>query len=406
MFGEILLGAWSATGLGWSVLAWRLVHAECNEANVETLQVDNRTLSIFKPLPRLSDSSLGNIATGIESFVAQLDAQTEVLLGVHEADRELTRPFILRLQEKYPQARLRIIYRSTADDVANPKIAWQKILAAHATGELWLWSDADIVAPPDFLARARSEFSRCEAAMLTFPYTIREVPHAPALLEALFVNVEFYPGLLLLRRRGNVDFGIGAGMLFTRDDFQRRIDWDDLGAALADDFVLGQKLGPVSVSRTTVETVAGAKTWREAFAHDLRWTKTVRWNRPWGFFGRFVTMPLLGWLLYVGAHPAQLASWLGLVMMLQLEIVMAAAICWAAGCHLVAGNLLRLAPWTFWRIGLWLACWLPVAVSWNGQVWSSAREQSAGGPGIEPTSHTEPVDNPVRKRDLFAAKRN
>ena len=132
--------------------------------------------------------------------------------------------------------------------------------------------------------------------MMTFPYVVREIPSPPALLEALFVNVEFYPGVLLLRKLGPVDFGLGAAMLFRRDDFLRQVEWDEIGAWLADDFFLGQKLRPVRIGTTTLATVAGASTWKDALLHDLRWTKTIRWNRPMGSFARILIMPVLGWL--------------------------------------------------------------------------------------------------------------
>ena len=103
--------------------------------------------------------------------------------------------------------------------MANPKIAWQKILARQAEGELWLWSDADIVAPSGFLQSARLEYARSGAAMMTFPYVVREIPSPPALLEALFVNVEFYPGVLLLAPTRAGRFRAGRGDAFSAGRF-------------------------------------------------------------------------------------------------------------------------------------------------------------------------------------------
>jgi len=373
MFSEIVLALWTGTGLAWWVVAWRLVAAEQGRREPTSAAKTRRTLSVFKPLPPLGASGLGVVATGIESFAAQLDPESEMLLGIHEADRDLTAPFLKRLRAEYPEARLKIVFRSDPDGVANPKIAWQRILASEAGGELWLWSDADIVAPPGFLPSARSEYARSGTAMMTFPYVVREIPAPPALFEALFVNVDFYPGVLLLRALGPVDFGLGAAMLFSRDDFLRRVDWDEIGARLADDFFLGQKLSPVRIGTVSLATHPGACTWRNALRHDLRWTKTIRWNRPGGSFARILILPVLGWIGAVALHPTHFLAWLGLAGMIQADVFFAAAICHGTGCRLKASDLAALEIWSLWRLLLWFLCWLPWPVFWSEKLWHGPR---------------------------------
>ncbi len=376
MFGELLF-IWSGAGLCWWMIAWFLVARDRAKVRPAAAPAEvPRMLSIFKPLPPLDARGMAPFALGIESFMAELDAGSELLLGIHEADRAVTESFLARWRVKYPQARLKVVYRHEPDDVANPKIAWQRVLANRAEGELWLWSDADIVVPPGFLARARAEYAAANAALLTFPYAVRDLPAPAALYEALFVNTEFLPGVLLLREKGVVDFGLGAGLLFQRDDFHRRVDWDDLGAELADDFFLGQKLGPVQVSHQAVTTVVGSSTWREALLHDLRWTKTIRWNRPAGSLGRIVAMPVLGWLIYALCRPAEISGWEGLFIMMQADVIFALAICWQAGCALTWRNLPALEAWSLWRVVLWLAGWLPCAVFWSGKRWCAPRAVS------------------------------
>jgi hypothetical protein len=391
MFNNILLAVWSITGLVWWIVAWRLAakaagkgvtfaktsgagfrHPGLSQVDRVPGSIAGRSLSVFKPLPPPGANRLEGMAAGLESFVAQLDAESEMLLGIHEADREVTAPYLTRLQADYPDARIKVIFRSEPDRMANPKIAWQKVLAREAEGELWLWSDADIVAPPGFLQAARNEyarFARGGAGMVTFPYVVREMEATPSLLQALFVNVEFYPGVLLLRALGPVDFGLGAAMLFQRDDFLRKVEWNELGARLADDFFLGQKLGPVRIGQAAVTTAPGLSTWREAIANDIRWTKTIRWNRPAGSFARIVIMPVLGWLAAVAIEPTHLFVWLGLLGMIQADVLFAAAICREAGCRLQWRHFLGMEIWSFWRIILWFLCWLPWPVQWSERLW-------------------------------------
>jgi len=384
MFNNILLATWSSVGLIWWLIAWRL--ASGNSRPQVSPEKSNRTLSVFKPLPPLGAMGLEAIAAGLESFAAQLDAESEMLIGVHEADRDLTGPFLKRLHREHPDARIKIIFRSEPDGMANPKIAWQKVLAREAEGELWLWSDADIVAPSGFLQSARSEYAQSATAgvrMVTFPYVVEKIYSAPSLLQALFVNVEFYPGVLLLRALGPVDFGLGAAMLFQRDDFLQNVAWAELGARLGDDFYLGQKLSPVRIGHAAVATVPGHLTWCDALANDIRWTKTIRWNRPMGSFARILIMPVAGWLVAVAIAPTHLFPWLGLVGMIQAEVLFAAAISREAGCRLQARHVLGLEIWSFWRIALWFLCWLPWPVQWSERMWRGPKMEFDPGAELE-----------------------
>ena len=371
MLGGIFLAAWSVAGLVWWMTAWRLVSTQPRKSEEMPDTSEPRlTLSVFKPLPPLGARGLRMFGPALESFVAQLDSDSELLVGIHEDDRDTTAPFVESLRAKYPGAQLKIIFRSAPDDLANPKIAWQKILARDAEGELWLWSDADIVAPSGFLQGARLEFARTDAAMMTFPYQIGHFSARPGLLEALFVNAEFYPGVLLLRERGAVDFGLGAAMLFRRDDFYQAVDWSDLGDRLADDFSLGQALQPVRIGSATLATTVASTTWKEALLHDLRWSKTIRWNRPVGFFSRIAILPVMGWLGAVALHPTYFFNWVGLVGMVQAEVLFAAAICRRMGCRLDWKDTLGLELWSPWRVILWFLSWLPVPVLWSGRRWT------------------------------------
>ncbi len=372
MFPELALLAWSALALVWWVISWRLVPAEeAAPPGNEELEPDNdpgrRPLTIFKPLPPLAKGAFD--PAGLESFLLQLDAQTEVLLGLHEQDLATFEPWLTRMRQRFPEARLRVVWRTASGDVRNPKVAWLKILAPHATGELWLWSDADIAVPPDFLQTAREEYARGGAKMVTWSYIVGEIETAPALLDALYVNVEFFPGVLLLRQRGPVDFGLGAAMLFSRADFHRHVGWNILGAALADDFVLGQNLKPVRIGRDVLTTHADVTTWSAALLHYLRWSKTVRWNRPGGTLARIVVLPVLGWMALVLLRPDWPGGWLGLAGMIACDTLAAALICRRVGCRLRLRDWAVLPVWSVGRALLWLLCWLPWPVWWRGEVW-------------------------------------
>ena len=365
---ETVLIAWSVIGFIWWLVAWGLVAAETGQAPAKAPALPGKFLTVFKPLAPLRTENFRE-ARGLESFIGQLDENSELLLGAHEQDRRLVEPFVGQMRARYPDARLRVVWRDEPDSVANPKIAWLKILAPHSKGALWLWSDADIIAPDGFLVAARAEYEEAGAPMVTWPYVVREVGRAPTLLDALFVNTKFFPGVLLLRRCGPVDFGLGAAMLFSRDDFESRVGWDEIGPALADDFVMGQKLGPVRIGRAVLSTDADAESWGGALLHYLRWSKTIRWNRPVGTALRVAVLPVLGWIAMICWHPAQLVGWLGLLVFMQVDVLFAMMICERLGCAIKLRHLAVMEVWSVARVFVWLICWLPWPVMWRGRAW-------------------------------------
>jgi ceramide glucosyltransferase len=379
MFVEVALLAWSALALLWWGIACGLVWAgEAKTIREEaSCEADAATtLTVFKPLAPLGRS--GFDPRGIASFLSQLEDRDELLVGAHESDCVRLERALAELSARFSSSSMRIIWRSEPDALANPKVAWLQILAPHARGELWLWSDADIVAPPDFLRAARSEYRAGGAKLITWPYVVREIATAPALLDALFVNAEFFPGVLLLRRLGPVDFGLGAGLLFARADLEAAVSWDDLGAALADDFLLAQRLRPVRVGQAVLSTQADEATWRAAILHYLRWSKTVRWNRPGGTAARIIVLPLLGWFALVLTKPGLFFGWLGLLGTMQMDVVAALLIMRRVGCGSRLRDLAVLEFWSLGRVLVWLACWLPWPVTWRGQRWWGPFQRPVG----------------------------
>ena len=379
MFGEEVLGLWTAASWTWWLVSLKLV-LEAKKAPPAIARVeksDPRFLSIFKPLPLLTAEGLGAMAEGLASFVAQLDERSELLLGVHAADRSKVALFLEEMAIHYPNAGVRVVYRSEPDAHPNPKVAWQSVLALEAQDDLWLWSDADVIAPKGLIGGLRAEFSASATGLLTFPYVIRETRSTPAFFDAFFVNADFYPGVLLLRKLNRTDFGMGAGMLFSRDDFQARVKWNDLGAELADDFYLGQKLTPVCISRTTLAIRADADNWGSALSHYFRWGKIIRWNRPGATAARIIVMPLAGWFALALVHGMTLWPWVGWATVWQVDVMAALVLCRSVGCRTGFKGILAAELWAFWRILSWLACWVPFAVQWGTSRWTGPRKMRA-----------------------------
>ncbi|MFU8831075.1 MAG: glycosyltransferase [Wenzhouxiangella sp.] len=345
----------------------------------EVSPVENRHISVFKSVPAsLEPARFDQMCDCIESFVAGLDENSEMLLGHDASDHERLERLARDWRKRYPAAKLKLIAYSGHDQFANPKISCMKELAAHATGELWLWSDADMRAPRDFIQSLRSDFTGQHDYVVS-PYLIREADCAAGYLDKLFVNVEFYPGVLLLARLGDMKIGFGSGMLFPAKRFQQRVDWDSLGACLADDYHLARALGRGKLGQRQLETVSSECGWRRAWTHYYRWQKTIRWTQPGGYAMQLAVMPILGWLAWAISNPALIWPWVGLGANMALDIIASVVICRALGCPVSLRFVPSVAVWSLARPLTWLVTWLPLPVVWSGKRWWSPIRKTTPG---------------------------
>ncbi len=377
------LGIWTGLGAAWWAIAFLLV-ASANKHRKNLRTPDPRRLTVFKALAGpLDEREFARLSGCLESFVADLDDNSELLIGCHSPDESRLKNFVERMRLRYPEAEIKLTAHQAPNRCsANPKVSWMQILARHATGDLWFWSDADIKAPPGTLRSLRSDFAAGNARMVTSPYIIQGSTGPAGLLDTLFVNLEFYPGVVLLGRLNRIRFGFGSGMLFEAGEFRRRVDWGVLGGCLADDFHLGRRLQPVRLGSMRLTTMPASNDWLGALTHYLRWQKTIRWSSPGSFAAQVLVLPVLGWLAWLLLNPTQPFGWLGLMTVLAVDTVAALAICKALRCPVGWRNLPAIPLWTVIRGTTWTACWLPWPIVWRGRRWWSAWQGTTPKPGV------------------------
>jgi len=370
---ELLLIAWTLFAAIWWAYALWLVRCrtlvEIQPSNLPFREPDEKqSITIFKPLVALrTPSPPDDLVCALESFIAQTDDDTMVLFGVEQQDMAAWQPIFDRWRKFHPQARFTVVCQPRPNTFRNPKGSWCHTLANQASGILWLWSDADMVAPPELMTQLRREWSAQNARLLTCPYVIRQVSSPAMWLEALFVNVEFYPGVLACRRWGHHQFAFGAAMLFAAKDFRQSLNWDELGASMAEDNLLGRRLVPVHISSVTLETLAAEAHWLDALLHYLRWQKTIRWCNPSGYAAQFLIMPVLGWLAAAACQPTIWWGWDGLGLAVLLETLVAARLCARLGCAWRGRDMVVLMGWSLLRAITWVICWLPWPVVFRSQ---------------------------------------
>jgi len=234
----------------------------------------------------------------------------DILFGLSEAD-DPALEFVKRLKQEFPQHAIRMMVCEQNLE-ANIKVSNLAQMAREARYGVFVVSDSDIRVPPDYLRRVVAPLSDSNVGLVTCLYRGVASGTLGSRLESLGISTDFIPGVLAARAiEGGIRFGLGSTLAFGRRDLQTIGGFESFADYLADDYELGKQIAAlgkkVKISDVVVETFLPRYTMREFLTHQLRWARTVRDARPWGYAGLGLTFGLPWALLAVAA--ARGASW-------------------------------------------------------------------------------------------------
>jgi ceramide glucosyltransferase len=131
----------------------------------------------------------------------------------------------------------------------------------------------------------------------------------------LGISTDFIPGVLSARLlEKGLHFGLGSTLAFHRQDLEAAGGFEALLDYLADDYELGRRIWSagkrVELSAATVTTFLPAYTLHQFFQHQLRWSRTIRDARRWGYAGMIFTFGLPGALLALVAARGSAWAWI------------------------------------------------------------------------------------------------
>jgi ceramide glucosyltransferase len=229
---------------------------------------------------------------------------------------------IERLIAEYPQRDIRLIERKTPS--LNPKVGALIDLEKEARYDVLLVNDGDILVPPHYLPTIVAELNQPGVGLVTALYRARS-QYTPGSIEALGVATDFAPSTLVAPFVGVTEFAMGSTLLFRREDLRAIGGFEAVKDHLADDYLLGRlitRLGKQTwLSAAVVETSLGARTFREAWQHQLRWARTIRVSRGGmlGYLGLPVTFATL-WALVAAASGAWVIAFVLLALRMNAAI--------------------------------------------------------------------------------------
>jgi len=228
-------------------------------------------------------------------------------------------------------------------------------------------SDADVAVPKDFLRQVAGFFDTKQPAMASCLYKLSGARNLSMRLEAFMVNSDFWSQVLQSIALKPMNFALGAAMIIKREALVKLGGFRAIVDYLADDFQLGNRVdGKVALCPTVVECRSSPMTWRQVWAHQMRWARTIRVCQPLPFFFSILSNPTvwpLAWAVSSGA-------WIPVCGILAMRAVGGAML-----ERKLAGDFnLMLAPFSdLLRAIFWLLAFSENRIQWGGRSFRVSR---------------------------------
>jgi len=242
---------------------------------------------------------------------------------------------IERLRAEFPDCAIRLV-ECTERLGTSGKVSNLVQMLREARYEYVVINDSDIGVSPHYLTRVMASFADARVGMVTAPYLGRTALSRPTLwarIEALGISTDFFPGVLTARKlEGGIRFGLGSTLACSRTALAKAGGLESLVDCLADDSELGARIAHagyrVELCAEVVETTVPAYTFRGFWDHQLRWARSTRDSRRWGYVGLGITYCIPWAILNCVASGFALWSFtlLSLVALARISVVLSVGV--------------------------------------------------------------------------------
>ncbi|HXM60291.1 MAG TPA: bacteriohopanetetrol glucosamine biosynthesis glycosyltransferase HpnI [Terriglobales bacterium] len=363
---KILAVLGTISSLGFYVLcllsAWKFLRERQVDKSVRPTQ----PVSILKPL-RGTDPEMYE---SFRSHCLQDYPDYEIIFGVGDANDPAI-ALVEQLKAEFPRHPIRLMV--CAEKLGNnTKVSNLAQMARAARYEYFIVNDSDIRVEPDYLRRVLAPLTDPKIGLVTCLYRGIANSTLGSRLESLGISTDFSAGVLVAQNieRG-IRFGLGSTLAFRRRDLQAIGGFEALVDYLADDYQLGSRIAAlglkVELSDVVVETFLPRYTLRTFLDHQLRWARTVRDSRFWGYVGLGMTFGL-PWAALALIF-AQGAAW--------AWALFACVVAMRVGVAVVVGRsvlrdrqVIRLLAWIpvrdFFALVVWIVSFAGHEIVWRG----------------------------------------
>jgi ceramide glucosyltransferase len=294
----------------------------------------------------------------------------EVLFGVSDA-HDPALALVEKLREEFPQAQLRVVHCPQALGL-NGKVSNLVQMLPQARYEYVVINDSDILVPRDYLLRVLAPLAQPGVGMATALYRGLEGKTLGSRLEALGLSTDFSGGVLVARAlEGGLRFALGATIATTKTVLRKIGGLEPLADYLGDDYELGARASAagyqVQLADIVVETALPDYSFRDFWAHQLRWARNVKDRRRTQYFGLIVTFGLVWAALAVVAAPRAWWAWLVFGVTVALRLIAAVVV----GRGVLADPQVLRGLWLLplrdlVALAIWLVSYFGDEVEWRG----------------------------------------
>jgi ceramide glucosyltransferase len=360
----------SLCGLGYLMLSlfseWRFLQRR-HAARTRPAGAFTPPVSILKPL-RGTDRQMYE---SFRSHCLQDYPQYEIVFGVNDATDEAVAE-VERLRRDFPEHEIRLVICPEPMG-SNRKVSNLAQMMKVAKYDHIIVNDSDIRVEPDYLRRILAPMQDAQVGMVTCLYRAEAGRSLASRMEAVTIATDFAGGVLCaVELEGGLHFGLGSTLAFPRAAADAIGGLEALVEYLADDHELGRMIADagykVILSEVVIETFLPEYGWRAMFQHQLRWARTVRDLRKWGYVGVLLTFGL-PWAMAAAVCKGG-APW-------SLALLAAVAVARFASGYLLCGPILnaRQTLADLWLIpardavgvAIWFASFGGDTIVWRGE---------------------------------------
>ncbi len=321
---EAVAALGAAAGAGYYLLCLWSARSFLRDSRRQALPPFTPSVSILKPL-RGTDPE---IYESFRSHCLQDYPEYELIFGVSDPEDPAIE-LVERLQRDFPQRAIRLMVCPKVLG-SNMKVSNLVQMLPLAKYDYLIVNDSDIRVEPDYLRRVMRPFADEKVGMVTCLYRGIAGATLGSQLEAVGISTDFSAGVLAARQIEGIRFALGSTLAFPRKSLEAIGGFQELVDYLADDFELGARIAragyEVRLSDVVVDHHLPDYSFDGFLQHQLRWARSTRDSRKWGYTGVVLTFGLPWALVAVLLSLGAAWSWALLALVAVLRFAMAIAV--------------------------------------------------------------------------------
>jgi ceramide glucosyltransferase len=333
-------------------------------------------VTILKPVKGMDQRMYAGLASHCRQHYA---GNFEIVFGVSAMDDPAVRE-IERLRAEFPECAIRLVECRERLGTSG-KVSNLVQMLREAQYEHILINDSDIRVSPQYLTRVMECFADPQVGMVTAPYIGRTAESGRertiwSRLEALGISTDFLPGVLTARRlEDGIRFGLGSTLATTRTILAKAGGLEPLTEYLADDYEMGARIATlgmkVELVWEVVETTVPAYSFHGFKDHQMRWARSTRDSRKWGYVGLGITYAVPWAVMTVIASGFALWSFslLSIVLLARVAVALSVGVGVLRDTQ-VMRDLWLLPVRDFLGLAFWVWSFAGDTVVWRGELFA------------------------------------